>query len=100
MDCSGHGTCQTLKGFAADSGVAYGAHDGSTWTTCRCDTGFHGFGCEKRTCPSGPDPLDGGEGAEVGRECSGRGACDEEQGTCECHPGFTGASCEIVSALF
>jgi hypothetical protein len=38
-------------------------------------------------------------GTTEASECSARGLCDTESGTCECFAGYTGLSCEMQAAL-
>lgn len=33
--------------------------------TCICDTGYHGFDCALRECPTGDDPLTTGQANEI-----------------------------------
>merc|ERR1712072_473864 len=39
-------------------------------------------------------------GSPAGDYCSGRGACDESSGICQCFQGFTGPACEEVADIF
>lgn len=86
--CNGHGTCQ------------------NTTSTCSC---YDGWGSEKdvsfykapdcsmRTCPSDrawADIPSSPISAHQVMECSNRGVCDRETGTCVCFEGFTGAACQ------
>jgi len=60
---------------------------------CKCDAGYRGADCSQLECLSGDDPMLG-EGALRGRDCSGRGICNYEEGLCECFAGYRGARCE------
>eukprot|EP00520_Triparma_pacifica_P018326 CAMPEP_0118654522 /NCGR_PEP_ID=MMETSP0785-20121206/12440_1 /TAXON_ID=91992 /ORGANISM="Bolidomonas pacifica, Strain CCMP 1866" /LENGTH=611 /DNA_ID=CAMNT_0006547199 /DNA_START=136 /DNA_END=1971 /DNA_ORIENTATION=+ len=78
---------------------------------------FFGAACNLRHCPSGDDPLTtvdetnctgvtAAGGKSVGQkgnlchvECSNRGLCDYETGTCECFKGFWGTACEILKDI-
>lgn len=102
-DCSGHGTCQSLKKFARDY-VPYDINQDVTaeyddaWDAeynygCKCDDGFRGPDCSLIECPSTVDPL-GGHGSSEGRDCSGRGTCDYSSGLCACYPGYAGEKCQ------
>lgn len=92
--CSGHGVCQATRKLLEDAGLSYNdAFDSSMMMSCVCDSGYRGFDCAMRECPSGPDPLGGPGGAE-GRDCSGRGVCDYTNGVCQCAAGFFGSRCE------
>eukprot|EP00939_MAST-03C_sp_MAST-3C-sp1_P000522 g522.t1 len=81
--CSGHGTC-----------------DATTTYTCACYEGWTGHNCEQKTCPSGtawfsvPSQSDV---AHVQMECSNRGVCNKDEGTCECDDNFSGKACERLS---
>ena len=124
-DCSGHGTCQSLKHFADDyshdaddsmvsvqfgipssnpntvpnTGAVYdNAWDATKSFGCKCDNGFQGADCSLRACPSGTDPL-GGEGSSEGRECSGRGTCDFSSGLCNCFAGYFGEKCQTQNTI-
>lgn len=97
-DCSGHGTCMTLKNFVEEgtsNSLSYTATDASAQMGCKCDPGFRGADCSLIECPSGPDPLNG-DGGDMGRDCSSRGACDYATGVCRCFKGFAGAFCHFV----
>merc|ERR1712146_153411 len=72
------------------------AWDANRQYGCLCDQGYAGPSCENILCPSGADVL-GGEGAESGRECSGRGSCDYKAGVCVCHAGYKGQACQTQS---
>ena len=85
---------------------------------------YFGPACQFKRCPSGDDPLtsntpvrtgdvetncegvvaEGGKG--VGKkgnlchvDCSNRGICDHDTGTCTCFRGFWGSACEILKDL-
>ena len=66
---------------------------------CFCDAGYRGPACELQECPSGMDPLDG-YGNEAGRDCSGRGLCNYQDGTCGCFSGFYGTKCQYQTTIF
>jgi len=58
---------------------------------CLCEPGFRGADCSERTCPTGnPFAFFGLEPPE----CSGRGTCNRDTGTCACHPAYFGYNCE------
>jgi len=107
-DCSGHGTCQSLKKMARDY-VPYDttqdvtAEYDSAWDAeynygCKCDDGFRGPDCSMIECPSQADPL-GGDGNSEGRDCSGRGTCDYSTGLCGCYPGYAGEKCHVQTFM-
>ena len=87
---------------------------------------YFGAACQFKRCPSGDDPMthntpsaatpaftetncegvlaEGGKGAgKAGNlchiDCSNRGLCDHDTGTCECFQGFWGSACEILKDL-
>lgn len=98
-DCSMHGECYTQKQLADEAGRIYSTPwDSTKQAGCVCDAGYRGYDCSLRECPSGSDPLNG-SGNEVGRECSGRGVCHYDTGTCECFVGFAGKRCEKMLAF-
>jgi len=80
---------------------------------------YFGPNCARRHCPTGDDPLtlgvneldcagvvaEGGRGVGLAGnachvDCSNRGACDYEQGTCTCFEGFFGANCGTPYSAF
>jgi len=74
---------------------------------CDCFAGFFGPKCDKKQCLglSTADPLSdsslnmGGsllEGNLHGRECSGRGICNNKNGMCQCFDGFSGNMCQDI----
>jgi len=119
-DCSGRGTCQSAKQFAADqdeagtdiSGSAITVTYSAAWDSrkmfgCKCEEGFRGPDCSLIECPSGPDPQGGpdGDGFNLSggkvefRDCSGRGICSYSTGLCTCFQGAYGEDCSLQSAL-
>jgi hypothetical protein len=99
-DCNGNGVCVTEKILAHMAGKIYSAPwDSEKESGCFCDVGFRGPACDQQECPSGSDPL-GGHGNESGRDCSGRGICNYQMGTCNCFSGFFGTKCEYQTILF
>eukprot|EP01039_Chlorochromonas_danica_P008650 gene8650-9531_t len=98
-DCNGRGLCLPMRTLAERAGRVYETPwDAMKIWGCACDVGFRGPDCSLRECPSRPDPL-GGLGDESGRDCSGRGVCDYETGTCKCFPGFHGVACNKASIV-
>jgi hypothetical protein len=86
--------CYPEKHLAKHANVIYDEPwDAMKAVGCVCDIGYRGLTCAARECPTGPDPL-GGFGNEAGRDCSGRGLCDYETGTCNCFQGFFGIRCQ------
>lgn len=101
--CSGRGVCKTLKDIASEvaandanfqyitSNAKYAtAFDAERSMACVCDKNYVGADCSVLQCKSDTDPM-GGKGSESGRDCSGRGFC--EDGVCKCFTGFFGANC-------
>ena len=57
-ECSGHGTCQTLRRVAdLDYRSTYNIWDKNLMQGCVCDKGFSGADCSQRQCKYGVDPL-------------------------------------------
>lgn len=70
-ECSGHGNCYNMKTLATikseetgDNSIEYGLdpNNGDTWDGehimgCKCQPGWEGYDCSRRTCPTGVDPL-------------------------------------------
>ncbi|KAJ1442915.1 hypothetical protein B484DRAFT_426687 [Ochromonadaceae sp. CCMP2298] len=91
------GTCWPL---ASKPGRTYNVPwDAMKHVGCMCDKGYRGPACDLQECPSGTDPLDGC-GNEVGRDCSGRGLCNYQSGTCTCFSGFYGTKCQYQTTIF
>mmetsp|Transcript_24246 Transcript_24246/g.42942 ORF Transcript_24246/g.42942 Transcript_24246/m.42942 type:complete len:1794 (-) Transcript_24246:192-5573(-) len=85
MDCSHHGTCVVAGPTIAAEDQA----ENENFTkplgplptlegVCKCDDGFAGIACEKRTCQN---------------DCSNNGYCSTDTGKCECYSGFFGDDC-------
>jgi len=114
-DCSGHGRCKTLNEIATSrrtstaydsvsefdaANILYGtAWDADKMMGCECDSGFRGSDCSLIECPSTTDPM-GGLGAESGLECSGRGNCDYNTGSCKCFDTYGGDKCEVIKQAY
>jgi len=111
-DCSSAGRCMTLKQIAEDvldsvgsyygsymSNALYTAWDSEQSMGCWCDEGRSGADCSIVDCPSSGDVM-GGDGAESGRACSGRGSCDYTNGQCNCYNGYFGSSCTAQRNAF
>ena len=99
-NCNDHGTCWPEKYFAEKASRTYVLPwDALKQVGCMCDAGYRGPACEYRECPSGRDPQSG-FGNEAGRECSGRGICEYNKGTCSCFTGFYGTRCEMKQKIF
>jgi len=98
-DCSGRGICMPQKTLAALAGATYTIPwDADKHMGCKCDDGYRGPDCSQKECPSGEDIL-GGDGAEEGRECSGRGNCNFGMGLCTCFDGYYGNRCQHQTVL-
>lgn len=83
-ECSNRGICMTQKALAEAAGTTYETPwDATKHVGCKCDLGYRGPDCSQKECPSGEDVLNG-DGAAEGRDCSGRGLCDYQEGVCEC----------------
>lgn len=76
-DCSGHGSCRSMKYHAANQERGYSTNDAHTIYTytsnwdadkvwgCECDPEYQGYDCSLRVCPTGDDPLTTGQVNEV-----------------------------------
>mmetsp|Transcript_16200 Transcript_16200/g.21465 ORF Transcript_16200/g.21465 Transcript_16200/m.21465 type:complete len:1005 (-) Transcript_16200:194-3208(-) len=68
---------------------------------CLCEAGWTGGDCVYRVCPEGPSWFDfarlDDEAHTTWTACSSRGACDVNNGVCECDEIFHGAACEYMS---
>jgi hypothetical protein len=99
-NCNDRGTCWPEKHLAAKVGRVYTAPwDAMKHVGCLCDSGYRGPDCSQQECPSGTDVLDG-YGNEAGRDCSGRGLCNYNDGTCSCFSGFFGTRCQYQTTVF
>jgi hypothetical protein len=99
-NCNDRGTCWPEKHLAAKVGRVYTAPwDAMKHVGCLCDAGYRGPDCSLQECPTGTDVLDG-YGNEAGRDCSGRGLCNYNDGTCSCFSGFFGTRCQYQTTLF
>jgi len=57
-DCSGHGTCETIRELAEDEySNVYMLWDRDLTMGCACDAGYSGPDCSSRQCKMGIDPL-------------------------------------------
>ena len=63
-DCSGHGSCITIKEAASSQdditlmqSVSYTLWDAEKIMGCVCDNGYTGYDCSLRSCVTGHDPL-------------------------------------------
>uniref|UniRef100_K3W8H4 EGF-like domain-containing protein n=1 Tax=Globisporangium ultimum (strain ATCC 200006 / CBS 805.95 / DAOM BR144) TaxID=431595 RepID=K3W8H4_GLOUD len=65
-DCGGHGACDFIEELAVNSfdkriggvvGRKYTLWDQEKIMGCKCDPGYEGHNCARRTCPKGDDPL-------------------------------------------
>ncbi|GAB9470665.1 hypothetical protein Gpo141_00007905 [Globisporangium polare] len=67
---------------------------------CSCPNTWTGADCSIARCPMGLAWADQVVGVDNGHslaECSDRGTCGADTGTCTCDPGFTGAACERMT---
>merc|ERR1711871_1938435 len=94
VECSNKGTCDRKTGTCS----CFPGYDGVACqrTTCPNNCNDRGTCCELQECPSGADPVDG-YGNEAGRDCSGRGICNYNDGTCSCFSGYYGTRCQFVT---
>lgn len=61
-----------------------------------------GNDCSKRSCPKGPEVAGKPNGTNIAHpniECSGRGSCNYEDGTCSCYDGYYGNNCAKMRCL-
>ena len=57
-ECSGHGTCNSIKQINADDYQnVYNLWDDQISMGCVCDSGYAGPDCSERSCKVGADPL-------------------------------------------
>mmetsp|Transcript_12454 Transcript_12454/g.9050 ORF Transcript_12454/g.9050 Transcript_12454/m.9050 type:complete len:296 (-) Transcript_12454:63-950(-) len=99
-NCNDRGTCWPEKILASKAHRTYSAPwDAMKEVGCFCDKGYRGPACDLQECPTGTDPLDG-YGNEAGRDCSGRGICNYNDGTCACFTGFYGTKCQYQTTIF
>ena len=99
-NCNDRGTCWPEKILASNADRTYSAPwDAMKEVGCICDTGYRGPACDLQECPTGADPLDG-YGNEAGRDCSGRGICNYQEGMCSCFTGFYGTKCQYQTTIY
>jgi len=99
-NCNDRGSCWPEKLLATKADRTYQLPwDSMKHVGCFCDKGYRGPACEFQECPSGTDPLDG-YGNEAGRDCSGRGLCNYQDGTCSCFSGFYGTRCQYQTTIY
>lgn len=69
-DCSGHGVCDFIEELAKNGfdkaiggslATKYDLWDKEKIMGCRCDPGYEGHNCARRTCPKGDDQLTPGQ---------------------------------------
>jgi len=84
IECSGHGVCNGYPTY-----------------TCTCDNGWASGDCSERLCPVGYDwfaqPTADDTAHFTRSECSNKGTCDRESGTCQCQEMFEGDACERMT---
>ncbi|KAJ8601223.1 hypothetical protein CTAYLR_003215 [Chrysophaeum taylorii] len=91
--CNGHGTC-------VESTSRCECYDG--WGSDKDVAVYKSYDCSLRTCASGRAwadlPMETHR-AHALAECSNKGSCNRQTGTCECFPGFTGDACQRKSCV-
>ncbi|GBG33027.1 Tenascin [Hondaea fermentalgiana] len=122
--CSGHGRCSnnamsfstatsTVPRIQLPTGGTYSQYGWDTANvkkdSCTCFTrleegntvyAWQGADCSERTCPYGKSwdaAPHANDAHDIQAECSGRGLCDRNTGTCECFPGYEGKGCRRMS---
>lgn len=99
-NCNNHGRCVQEKTLMAYTARSYTTPwDANKAVGCKCDDGYRGFACELMECPTGED-VKMGLGASNGRDCSGRGICDYNTGTCKCFDAYYGGKCHLEVKTF
>lgn len=77
--CNGHGRCMSMSELALwstvngdNAGVTYGTDPNNqfTWDAsrvygCYCDTGYTGYDCTEKVCPTGDDPVTNDQNDEI-----------------------------------
>jgi hypothetical protein len=89
-NCNGHGYC-------------------GDYSICVCSRGpdgefaFTGADCSQRTCPKGTAWIGhvvGANDIHPSVECSNKGLCDRQTGTCQCYDNYEGLACERTVCPF
>lgn len=114
-NCNNNGRCvpySKVLGTDIPKEIAgiYSTSDGDIIYGCLCDPGHRGPDCSLIECPSGEDPQKATNvwssdtinsqpyrtplGNYEHRDCSGRGICNYDTGSCTCFEGYKGTACE------